>query len=76
MRILVVAAGGMGLHGLLEESPAEAGWRVNRAHNGRLAYDRLLRDTSFDGMPGLGVTVAPPLRTDRWLRSGSRRLPA
>ncbi|ABL81073.1 MULTISPECIES: response regulator transcription factor [unclassified Nocardioides] len=68
MRILV-AEDDVRLAGLLEESLAEAGWQVEVVHNGRVAYDRLLSDTSFDValldwmLPGMdGVTVARRLR--------------
>lgn len=68
MRILVVEDD-IRLAGLLEESLAEAGWQVEVAHNGRIAYDRLLTDTGFDVvlldwmLPGMdGVTVARRLR--------------
>ena len=68
MRILV-AEDDVRLAGLLEESLREAGWRVEVVHNGRVAYDRLLGDTSFDVvlldwmLPGMdGVTVARRLR--------------
>lgn len=68
MRILV-AEDDLRLAGLLEESLAEAGWQVDVVHNGRVAYDRLLTDTSFDValldwmLPGMdGVTVSRRLR--------------
>lgn len=68
MKILV-AEDDVRLAGLLEESLEEAGWQVEVVHNGRVAYDRLLGDTSFDVvlldwmLPGMdGVTVAKQLR--------------
>ena len=68
MRILV-AEDDVRLAALLDESLAEAGWQVEVVHNGRVAYDRLLTDTSFDVvlldwmLPGMdGVTVARRLR--------------
>lgn len=68
MRILV-AEDDVRLAGLLEQSLAEAGWQVDVAHNGRVAYERLLSDAGYDValldwmLPGLdGVTVARRLR--------------
>jgi two-component system, OmpR family, response regulator len=68
MKILV-AEDDVRLAGLLEESLDEAGWQVEVVHNGRVAYDELLHDTSFDVvlldwmLPGMdGITVARRLR--------------
>jgi two-component system OmpR family response regulator len=66
---ILVAEDDVRLAGLLEESLVEAGWQVEVVHNGRVAHDRLLYDTSFDVvlldwmLPGMdGVTVAKRLR--------------
>jgi len=66
---ILVAEDDVRLAALLDESLAEAGWQVEVVHNGRVAYDRLLTDTSFDVvlldwmLPGMdGVTVARRLR--------------
>lgn len=68
MRILI-AEDDVRLADLLEELLSEAGWQVDVVHNGRVAYDQLLTDTSFDVvlldwmLPGMdGVTVARRLR--------------
>jgi two-component system OmpR family response regulator len=68
MRILV-AEDDVRLASLLEQSLTEAGWQVDVAHNGRVAYERLLSDAGYDValldwmLPGLdGVTVARRLR--------------
>ncbi|MCL1871966.1 MAG: response regulator transcription factor [Promicromonosporaceae bacterium] len=68
MRILV-AEDDVRLAAVLEQTLAEAGWSVDVVHDGRSAYDRLLRGTSYDValldwmLPGLdGVSVARRLR--------------
>ncbi|WP_067433322.1 response regulator transcription factor [Nocardioides jensenii] len=68
MRILV-AEDDVRLAAVLEESLVEAGWTVDVVHDGRSAYDRLLRDGAYDValldwmLPQLdGVSVARRLR--------------
>jgi len=45
---ILVAEAHVRLAGLFEESLGEKGWQVEVVHNGRVAYDQLLYDTSFD----------------------------
>ncbi|GAB3669034.1 response regulator transcription factor [Nocardioides korecus] len=68
MRILL-AEDDVRLAALLEETLTEAGWKTDVVHDGRAAYDRLLRDPSYDValldwmLPGMdGVTVSRRLR--------------
>lgn len=69
MRILL-AEDDLRLADVLRESLAEAGWQVDVALNGRIAYERLLAGGEFDValldwmLPGLdGLTVARRLRS-------------
>ncbi|GAB3038035.1 transcriptional regulatory protein TcrA [Nocardioides flavus (ex Wang et al. 2016)] len=68
MRVLV-AEDDVRLADLLRESLTEAGWRAEVVHDGRSAYDLLLRDAGYDVvlldwmLPGMdGVSVARRLR--------------
>jgi two-component system OmpR family response regulator len=68
MRILV-AEDDVRLAGVLAESLTEAGWRADVVHDGRRAFDALMRDSGYDValldwmLPGMdGVSVVRRLR--------------